>query len=84
MPLLQVRDFPEELYASLKDVAKRDNRSVAQETIVLLRESLDCDEVNRIKRKKTLQKLDELHRKYPIDRSKMLDPVQLIREDRDR
>jgi hypothetical protein len=84
MPLLQVRDFPADLYEVLKDTAKRDNRSVAQETIVLLRDSLDPKQEGIEKRKRVFAKLDEIHRQYSVDTSKMLDPVQLIREDRDR
>lgn len=34
MPALQVRDFPEDLYKKLKEVAAREHRSVAQQTIV--------------------------------------------------
>ena len=34
MPALQVRDFPEDLYEKLKEVAARERRSVAQQTIV--------------------------------------------------
>ena len=34
MPALQVRDFPEDLYEKLKEVAAREHRSVAQQTIV--------------------------------------------------
>ena len=41
MPLLQVRDIPEDLYKKLADVAEQDNRSIAQETIVLLKEALN-------------------------------------------
>lgn len=33
MPALQVRDFPEELYEQLKDCAKREHRSIAQQTV---------------------------------------------------
>ena len=38
MPALQVRDFPEELYQSLKTSAARHHRSVAQQTIVAVEE----------------------------------------------
>ena len=34
MPALQVRDFPDELYAQLKESATADHRSIAQQTIV--------------------------------------------------
>ena len=38
MPALQVRDFPEELYSELKQVAAAENRSLAQQTVVAVRE----------------------------------------------
>lgn len=44
MSLLQVRDIPEDLYENLAKVAKKENRSIAQETVVLLRKALDLKE----------------------------------------
>lgn len=40
MPALQVRDMPEELYGCLKNQAKTNHRSLAQETIYVLEKSL--------------------------------------------
>ena len=81
MPLLQVRDIPEDLYIELSKVAKQDNRSIAQETIVLLRSALKLD-TERIKRRKAL--LSEA-KALNIDNSdKLPDPVDLVREDRER
>ena len=40
MPALQVRDMPEELYGCLKNSAKTNHRSLAQETIYMLEKSL--------------------------------------------
>jgi hypothetical protein len=40
MPALQVRDFPADLYEELKTRAKRENRSLSQQTIVAVREHL--------------------------------------------
>ena len=40
MPALQVRDFPDELYAQLKECADREHRSIAQQTIVAVEEML--------------------------------------------
>jgi hypothetical protein len=39
MPLLQVRDIPEDLLEKQADIAEQDSRSIAQETVVLLRKS---------------------------------------------
>ena len=81
MPLLQVRDIPEDLYDELSKIAKQDNRSIAQETIVLLRSALKLD-TERIKRRQAL--LNEA-KSLNIDEGDTLpDPVDLIREDRER
>lgn len=40
MPALQVRDFPDELYAQLKECADNEHRSIAQQTIVAVEEML--------------------------------------------
>jgi hypothetical protein len=40
MPALQVRDFPADLYGELKERAKRESRSLSQQTIVAVREHL--------------------------------------------
>ena len=81
MPLLQVRDIPEDLYDELSKVAKQDNRSIAQETIVLLRNALD-QKNERIKRRRAII---EQAKKLNLDPNDTLfDPVGLIREDRNR
>lgn len=80
MPTLQVRDLPEDLYIKLNMVAAEENRSIAQQTIVLLRESLGLHGNNKLRRKALLDKLSE--KTYP-DTSDV-DVVQLIREDRQR
>ncbi len=40
MPALQVRDFPDELYAEFKQLAEREHRSIAQQMIVAAEEML--------------------------------------------
>ena len=81
MPLLQVRDIPEDLYEELSRIAKMDNRSIAQETIVLLRSALNLKS-ERIKRRKAILKEA---RALNIDNADQLsEPADLIREDRER
>jgi antitoxin FitA len=80
MPTLQVRDLPEDIYVKLNMIAAEENRSIAQQTIVLLRESLGLHKNNKLRRKALLEELSQ--RNYP-DTSKV-DIVQLIREDRQR
>jgi hypothetical protein len=81
MPLLQVRDIPNDLYEKLSRVAEEDNRSIAQETVVLLKKALDYSEERILRRKRIL---DEIQ-KYKIKNVDTFpDPVKLIREDRER
>ena len=80
MPTLQVRDLPEDIYIKLNMIANEENRSIAQQTIVLLKESLGLHINNKLRRKALLEALNE--KKYP-DNSE-IDQVELIREDRER
>lgn len=80
MPTLQVRDLPEEIYVQLSYLAEKEHRSLAQETIVLLKEGIDSRIGNKERRKKTLEKMASLG----INGSELPDPVDLIREDRER
>lgn len=80
MPILQVRDLPEDIYIKLSMVANEENRSLAQQTIVLLKESLSLHTNNKIRRKALLEKIKM--KDYP--ESKKVDVVKLIREDRER
>ena len=80
MPTLQVRDLPDDIYIKLNMIANEENRSIAQQTIVLLKESLGLHINNKLRRKALLEKLTE--KKY--SESKDIDQVELIREDRER
>ena len=80
MPTLQVRDLPEDIYIKLNMLANEENRSIAQQTIVLLKESLGLHRNNKLRRKALLEELSQ--RKYP--KTDNVDVVQLIREDRER
>lgn len=80
MPTLQVRDLPEELYVQLSYLAEKEHRSLAQETIVLLKEGMERKLGNKERRRKILERMKSLD----IDGSKAADPVALVREDRER
>lgn len=81
MPLLQVRDIPEDLYEDLARVAKAENRSIAQETIVLLRGALNNTMERKARRRKVLEQAEEMS----VDSAdSFADPADLIREDRQR
>lgn len=81
MPLLQVRDMPEDLYKTLAEIAAQDNRSIAQETIYLLKKALNYKESRQSRRKRILAEILS----NPIkDVEALPDPAALIREDRER
>ena len=42
MPALQVRDFPDDLYAELKNCAAEEDRSISQQTVHIVREYLSA------------------------------------------
>jgi hypothetical protein len=81
MPLLQVRDIPNDLYDRLSRVAEEDNRSIPQETVVLLKKALGYSEERIARRKRILAEINAFHIKN-VD--KFPDPAMLVREDRDR
>jgi len=80
MPILQVRDLPEDVYVQLNYLAEKEHRSMAQETIVILKEGI----VSRLGNKERRKKLLETANVVDIDGSTLPDPVDLIRKDRDR
>ncbi len=81
MPLLQVRECPEDVYKKVALVAKRQNRTIAQQVVVLLEKGLGQEESNIERRKQLLSKIESRH---ISDNVKAIDAVALIREDRDR
>ena len=58
MPLLQVRDFPENLYNLLSLRAQSENRSITQQTIYMLSQDLDYfHNRNKLRRKELINSL---------------------------
>ncbi len=80
MPTLQVRDLPEDIYTQINYLAEKEHRSLAQETIVLLKEGITKKLKNKERRRKILEEISNLD----IDGNKYPDPVDLLREDRER
>lgn len=81
MPLLQVRDFPSDLYETIIQVAQEENRSVPQQTIVLLKNALNITGERKTRRKAVLREISGLN----IKNADMFpSPAKLTREDRDR
>jgi len=81
MPLLQVRDFPSELYDTISRVARSENRSIPQQTIVLLKAALNITHEQKARRKAVLREIDNLNIK---NANCFPPPEKLTREDRDR
>ena len=81
MPLLQVRDFPADIYEEITFEARQQNRTIAQQTIVLIKKGLG----EEISKKERLRRLFEEISKNDIpEEAKAIDVVKWIREDRNR
>jgi plasmid stability protein len=81
MPTLQVRELPEDVYYHLQRRAQQEHRSMAQETVVLLRKALDTAEVRRSRREEALERI--AHRQVRTV-PRFSSSEEVIREDRDR
>ena len=81
MPLLQVRECPEDIYRKISYVAKNENRTIAQQVVVLLEKSLAQQESNIGRRKRLI---DRLEKRDIASEIKKIDPVSFIRDDRNR
>ena len=81
MPALQIRNLDQGIYDTIVALAKEENRSIAQQTVVLLRNALKIDARkiqlnNALETLKSIQ-IRESSRRFPTSE-------ELIREDRDR
>jgi hypothetical protein len=81
MPLLQVRDCPEDIYKKVAIAAKRKNRTIGQQIVALLEKGLGQEQPNVERRK---QVLERIRAREIADNIKKVDSVALVREDRDR
>ncbi len=81
MPLLQVRDCPEDVYLKISIAARKEKRTIAQQIIVLLENSLGQEQSN-VERRRIL--LGKINQRTISEDARNIDAVALIREDRDR
>ncbi|MEO8049551.1 MAG: hypothetical protein ABI833_03975 [Acidobacteriota bacterium] len=81
MPTLQVRDVPEHIYRRLVDLAEKERRSLAQQTLVVLAKALDAESDPKARRRAALDRAAAIDRNLT---KHLPDSVKLIREDRDR
>lgn len=81
MPLLQVRNFPDDLYKKLAMTAKKKNRTISQQTVVMLEQGLGQQQSNIERRSHLLEKIKT---RNTSEKAKRLDAVSMVREDRER
>jgi hypothetical protein len=79
MPSLQIRDMPEYVYEALTDRARAQRRSLAQQAVAELERIPELEA--RRTRQAVIERLRELPPVLPM---KALDPVKIVREDRER
>lgn len=80
MPTIQVRNIPNDMYVQIQYLAEQEQRSIAEQTIILLKESLNNSNNNKNRRRMIFKKMEEL----TIPDILLPDPVTLLREDRER
>jgi len=68
------------MYMQIQYLAAQEQRSIAEQTIILLKESLNNNNANKNRRRMTLKKMEDL----TIPDVLLPDPVTLLREDRER
>jgi plasmid stability protein len=79
MPALQVRDLPEDIYVQIGYLAEKEHRSLAQETVVILKEGI----VSKLGDRERRRKLLSVERPLDVNGNDLPDPNALVR-DRDR
>jgi hypothetical protein len=79
MPTLQVRDLPTEVYNQLSFLAEKEHRSLAQQTIVLLKEGIERRLENKNRRKHLISTFEGIG----VEAQILPTPEFLVREDRD-
>ena len=80
MPTIQIRNIPNDIYVQIQYLAEKEQRSIAEQTIILLKESLNNSNSNKNKRRIILKKMEDL----AIADVQLPDPITLLREDRGR
>jgi len=79
MPSLQIRDMPDDVYEALAERAQRQRRSLAQQAVA------DLARIPELEARRTRQAaIERLRAAEPLLSATALDPVEVIRKDRDR
>ena len=80
MPTIQIRNIPNDIYVQIQYLAEKEQRSIAEQTIILLKESLNNSNSNKNKRRIILKKMEDL----AIADVQLPAPITLLRDDRER
>jgi hypothetical protein len=80
MSLLQVWDFPDDIYQKVSYIAGRQNRTIAQEVITLIKKGLEEETANKERRRLTFERINA--REVPPE-VKEIDSAALIRNMRE-
>ena len=80
MALLQVRNFPDDTYEVISEMAKKERRSIAQQTILLVEKGLDLESTPKARRIRALERT--MARPVP-EWMQGVDFAASLREDRD-
>jgi antitoxin FitA len=79
MPSLQIRDMPDDVYEALAERATTQRRSLAQQAVA------DLARIPELESRRTRQSvIQRLRNSPPVLPKKALDPVKIVREDRNR
>ena len=81
MPSLQIRNLKQDMYDAIVALAKEENRSIVQQSVVLLRSALNI-ETKKMQLRDALETFKSIQIKEP--RHRLPSSEKLIREDRDR
>jgi hypothetical protein len=81
MALLQVRNFPDEIYEAISKMAKAERRSISQQTVLLIEIGLAGGDSAKERKLRALERT--LTRTVP-EGMQGVDFAALIREDRER
>lgn len=81
MSILQVRDFPANMYELLANVAAEQNRSISQQTITIMQQALNCENTAKSRRLAALNRTADMHITLAPNAPS---PADLVREDRER
>jgi len=81
MPLLQVRDFPKDIYDQIIFEARRQNRTIGQQITVLIKKGLDQKISNQERRRLAIERTSA---RIISEEAKKIDFGKLLQEDRAR